>query len=195
MYKNTGFRYLLVAMLLLVTTACGFHLRGAENLPFQNLYLQDSGAPSISRDLKRSLKNSGVKLTATAEEAQASLELLSELYDKRILSLSGTGRVKEYLLVYTVTFRLRESGSELWGPVQTTEMRRDFTYDDSQALAKAVEEARLAADMRTEAAREVLRRVSSLSESQPATTDKAPPEVREKSPPATAPVSAPASAQ
>ncbi|HEY7985812.1 MAG TPA: LPS assembly lipoprotein LptE [Methylophilaceae bacterium] len=191
MQKITGFRHLLVAMLLLVTTACGFHLRGAENLPFQNLYLQDSGAPSISRDLKRSLKNSGVKLTATPAEAQASLELMSEQYDKRILSLSGTGRVKEYLLVYDVTFRLRSSGTELWGPAQTTEMRRDFTYDDSQALAKTVEEARLAADMRTEAIREVLRRVSSLSKSMPVTTEKTEPAVIEKSVPAATPAPAP----
>jgi LPS-assembly lipoprotein len=157
--------------------------------------LQDSGAPSISRDLKRALKNSGVKITKTPEEAQASLELMSELYDKRILSLSGTGRVKEYLLVYSVNFRLRESGNPLWGSVQTTEMRRDFTYDDSQALAKTVEEARLAADMRTEAVREVLRRVSSLSKSMPATTEKTVPPVEDKSPPAAAPDPAPAATQ
>ncbi len=187
MQKNIWFRRLLITALLLATTACGFHLRGAESLPFDILYLQDSGAPSISRDMKRSLKNSGVKLTNNPEEAQASLELMSELYDKRILSLSGTGRVKEYLLVYDVTYRLRESGSETWGQPQKTEMRRDFTYDDSQALAKTVEEARLAADMRTDAIREVLRRVSSLSKSMPVTTEKIEPAVIEKSPPPAAP--------
>jgi LPS-assembly lipoprotein len=171
MQKIAGFRRVLLVALLLITTACGFRLRGVESLPFERLYLQDSGAPSISRNLKRSLRASGVKLMDDPAQAQASLELVSEKYDKRILSLSGTGRVKEYLLVYDVTFRLRDSDSELWGPEQTTEMHRDFTYDDSQALAKAVEEARLATDMRNEAIREVLRRVSSLSKSLPAATE------------------------
>lgn len=175
MQNKAGFRHLLIVLVLLATTACGFHLRGAESLPFDKLYLQDSGAPSISRDLKRSLRSSGVKLMENPDDAQASLELTNEKYDKRILSLSGTGRVKEYLLVYSVTFRIRETGAELWGPSQSTELRRDFTYDDSQTLAKDVEESRLAQDMRNEAVREVLRRVSSLSKSLPTTIDKTEP--------------------
>jgi LPS-assembly lipoprotein len=168
MQKIADFRHLLLAVLLLTTSACGFHMRGAMNLPFQTLYLQESGASSITGELKRSLKNNGVKLTESPEQAQASLELMSENYEKSILSLSGTGRVREYQLIYTVIFRLRETGTELWGPAQTVSLHRDFTYDDAQALAKDVEEARLATDMRTEAVREVLRRVGSLSKSRPA---------------------------
>lgn len=171
MQKLADLRHPILVALLLATGACGFHLRGAESLPFETLYLQDSGAPSISNSLKRSLKSSGVKLMEAPEQAQASLELVSENYEKRILSLSGTGRVREYQLVYTVTFRLREAGTELWGPPQTTQQHRDFTYDDTQTLAKDVEERRLAADMRTEAVRELLRRVGSMSKSRPTATD------------------------
>jgi LPS-assembly lipoprotein len=171
MQKLADLRRPIWVALLLVTTACGFHLRGAQSLPFESLYLQDSAAPSISHSLRRSLKSSGVKLVDAPEQAQASLELMSDNYEKRILSLSGTGRVREYQLVYTVTFRLRESGTELWGPPQKTEQHRDFTYDDSQTLAKDVEERRLAADMRNEAVREVLRRVGSMSKSQPTAKD------------------------
>lgn len=171
MQKLADLRFLLTVALLLTATACGFHLRGALNLPFQTLFLQESGASSIANDLRRSLRISGVKVVPTPEEAQASLELVSENYEKKILSLSGTGRVREYQLNYTVTFRLRETGAELWGPPQNVELHRDFTYDDAQALAKDVEEQRLATDMRNEAVREVLRRVSSLSKSQPTATD------------------------
>jgi LPS-assembly lipoprotein len=171
MQKLAELRRPIWVALLLATTACGFHLRGAESLPFETLYLQDSGASGISHDLRRSLKSSGVKLVDTPEQAQASLELVSENYEKRILSLSGTGRVREFQLIYSITFRLREAGEELWGPPQKTEQHRDFTYDDTQTLAKDVEERRLAADMHTEAVREVLRRVSSMSKSKPTATD------------------------
>ena len=167
MQKSSVTRRILAASLLLALTACGFHLRGAGSLPFESLFVQDSGAPGIARDLKRSLSSSGVKLTASPEEAQASLELMSEGSEKRILSLSGKGKVREYELVYRVAFRVRDADSELWGESQTVEMRRDFSYSDSALLAKDAEEARLVNDMHAEAVREILRRVGSLSKNKP----------------------------
>src|SRR3990167_2116373 len=167
MQKFSVTRRILAASLLLALTACGFHLRGTGSLPFESLFVQDSGAPGIARDLKRSLSSSGVKLTASPEEAQASLELMSEGSEKRILSLSGKGKVREYELVYRVAFRVRDADSELWGESQTVEMRRDFSYSDSALLAKDAEEARLVNDMHAEAVREILRRVGSLSKNKP----------------------------
>ena len=167
MQKSSGIHRILTASLLLALTACGFHLRGTDTLPFESLYVQDSGAPGIARDLKRSLSSSGVKLTANPEEAQASLELMSEGSEKRILSLSGKGKVREYELVYRVAFRVRDADSELWGESQTVEMRRDFSYSDSALLAKDAEEARLVNDMHAEAVREILRRVGSPSKNKP----------------------------
>lgn len=151
-------------LLALLLTACGFHMRGVgDALPFESMYVQDSGAPTIARDLKRALSSSGIKITSRAEDAQASLELMSERNTKNILSLSGGGKVREYELLYQVVFRARETGAELWGEPQTVNLRRDFSYNDNALLAKQAEEARLIADMRTEAVREVLRRVGSLS--------------------------------
>ncbi len=157
-------RGLLAFLLAFLLTACGFHLRGVgEALPFERLYVQDSGAPTITRDLKRALYSSGVKLTDRAEEAQAVLELMSEHNTKNILSLSSGGKVREYEVLYQVVFRARETGADLWGEPQTVSLRRDYSYSDSALLAKEAEEARLVADMRAEAVREVLRRVGSLS--------------------------------
>jgi LPS-assembly lipoprotein len=84
---------------------------------------------------------------------------MSEGNEERILSLSGTGVVREYELFYRVNFRLREPASETWGPVQVVENRRDFTYDDTQLLAKQYEQQRLYEDMRTDAVRELMRRL------------------------------------
>lgn len=156
-------RGLFVLALVCALSACGFHLRGIGSLPFETLYVKGDGAENITRDLKRSLSGSGVKLTKTAEEAQAALEILSENSEKRILSLSGGGKVREYEILYRVLFRVKAGGAELWGEPQTVELRRDFSYDDTKLLAKDAEEARLAADMRNEAVREIVRRVGSLS--------------------------------
>lgn len=150
----------LLAVFLLAMSACGFHLRGQADLSFQTLYIQKSGAPGVAADLIRSLKSNGITVVNSPVQAEMLLELMSEATEKRILSLSGGGKVREYELLYRVNFRTREAGSELWGPMQTVEGRRDYSYDDAQLLAKEGEEARLNSDMRADAVREILRRLS-----------------------------------
>jgi len=158
---NRGRLAALLALTLAVS-ACGFQLRGVGSLPFESLYVQDTGAPSIERELKRSLKSSGVRLESAPEQAQASLDLMSEHFEKKILSLSSAGKVKEYDVIYRVIFRMREAGSEVWESPQTVELHRDYTYSDTELLAKDYEEARLAVNMRTDAVREIMRRVGSM---------------------------------
>jgi LPS-assembly lipoprotein len=46
--------------------------------------------------------------------------------------------------------------------VQTVQARRDFSYNDIALLGKADEESRLNADMRQDAVREVLRRLTAI---------------------------------
>ena len=93
------------------------------------------------------------------------LEIMEEKNEKNILSLSGGGKVREYELYYWVTYRWRPASSELWGPAQSIEQRRDFSYDDTQTLAKEGEEARLYNDMRSDAAREIMRRLNAVGAS------------------------------
>ncbi len=165
---NRGLLALLMALLL---TACGFHLRGAgEVIPFESIYVKGDGAPTIARNLKRMLNSSGVKVLSNAEDAQVQLELMSETYTKNILSLSGGGKVREYELLYKAVFRAREAKAELWGEPQTVNLRRDFSYSDSALLAKEAEEGRLNADMQSEAVREIMRRVGSISRNKAADT-------------------------
>jgi len=154
-------RRMLVLLCVLSLGACGFHMRGVANLPFESVYIL--GKASIAPDLKRSFTGSGIKVLPNEEGAQVLLELLGEQREKRILSLSGTGKVREYELVYTLSYRVREASSEEWGPEQQVEMRRDFSYSDTQLLAKTFEETRLENDMRTEVVREVIRRLSATA--------------------------------
>jgi len=156
---KTGFNRLVVLLLALSLAACGFGLRGIADLAFKTLYIQ-GGNLSITKDLKKSLKVNGVTIVNDQEKADLMLELISESTEKKILSLSGrVGVVREFELIYKVNFRLRDPSSELWGEVQTVTGRRDFSYDDSEILAKSFEEQRLYQDMRDDAVREVMRRL------------------------------------
>ncbi|MBU3735925.1 MAG: hypothetical protein FGM62_03000 [Methylobacterium sp.] len=163
MNLNSSLRGILMLLLTLGLTACGFHFRGLADLSFQSIYIQQGGAVSISSDLQRSLTTNGVKVVNLPEQAEMQLDLMGETTDKRILSLSGSGRVREYELIYRVTFRTRSASDQPWSAPQTIETRRDFTYDDTVLLAKQAEETRLYNDMRSDASREMLRRLSALS--------------------------------
>ena len=150
-------RWILLAMLLALT-ACGFKMRGVADLKFHTLFIQGPTL-SISKPFKRSLTVNNVKIVSSADQADLLLELMSEAQEQRILSLSGRGLVREFELLYTLTFRVRDPASETWGEVQSIKGRREITYDDSQLLAKQLEQERLYNDMKEDATRELLRRL------------------------------------
>jgi LPS-assembly lipoprotein len=151
---------------LMALSACGFHMRGAADLSFHSVYIQN-GAPGIMPDIKQIMRSNNVKLLPSPDQAEMLLDLMKEVTDKRILSLSGGGKVKEYVLTYRVTFRAKQPGDELWSAAQMVEEQRTFSYDDTQLLAKDYEESRILSDMRAEAARKIMRRLSALQSSRP----------------------------
>jgi LPS-assembly lipoprotein len=154
--------FLGIALLFsLMLPGCGFQLRGTADLAFKNVYIQ-GGKLSITRDLERSLKTNGVQIASKSEDAELLLDMVSERNQKRIMSLSGGGLVREFELIYLLSFRTREASNPIWSPVQTIRNRRDFSYNDNALLGKVEEEERLNADMRQDAIREILRRLTAI---------------------------------
>ena len=154
-------RFSIVFLFALALSACGYQLRGVADLSFKKLHIQ--GAPlSISKDLKKSLKTNGIQVVDNAEDADLLLELLNEANVKEILSLSGTGVVREYELKYRASFRTRAPASPTWSAPQTVQTRRTYSYNDSALLGKAEEEARLNLDMHKDAVREIMRRLTAV---------------------------------
>lgn len=160
-YINNPLGIITALIFTLAVSACGFQLRGNADLSFKNLYIQ-GGTLSISKELKRSFKANGIQIVESAEDAELLLEMLGETNEKRILSLSGRGLVREYELNYHVSFRTREAGSPTWSAPQKVQSRRDFSYNDNALLGKAGEEEMLNKDMRTDAVREILRRLTAI---------------------------------
>jgi LPS-assembly lipoprotein len=151
----------LVLLLSLTLAACGFQLRGVADLSFKNLYIQGAKI-SILRDLKQSFKTNGIQIVENAEDAELLLDMMSESFEKRILSLSGGGLVREYELNYHVNFRTRRPDSPTWSVVQTVQARRDISYNDTLLLSKLDEENMLVSDMHKDVTREVLRRLTAI---------------------------------
>lgn len=149
--------------LALLLGACGFHLRGqsAYSLPFQTLHIKSANdyAPFIA-ELKRAITNNNAQVTDSPEQAQLTLHIVSETADKQILSLSGGGRVREYRLQYRVSLRMYDQKQQDWLAPEEITLRRDFSFDDAQVLAKEQEEAMLFQNMRGDAVQQIMRRLN-----------------------------------
>lgn len=154
-------RFCLAWATLLVLAGCGFQFRGAPELPFTSLYVVTNGYSSFAAELKRYLA-SGKKsnIVERAEDAEVTLEILSETSEKQVLSLSTAGRVREFELRYRIYYRLSDRSKREWIAPTELLLRRDLTFDDRQLLAKENEEALLLRDMKNDAMRLILRRLS-----------------------------------
>jgi LPS-assembly lipoprotein len=146
------------AMLCLALAACGFHLRGQATLPFDSLYV--SGSPVFANQIARSVRaGSHTRVTDNPKDAQVTLQILAELRERVILSLSAAGRVREITLRYIVSYRLTDAKGIEYLPATQIVLRRDITYSDSDVLGKEQEEALLYRDMQNDAVQQMVRRL------------------------------------
>lgn len=158
--RTAPLRYWLAICSVLALAACGFQLRGTAQLPFKTVYLQAPATSAFALQLKRTIEaGTSTRVTDSPGEAEVVLQILNELQEKEILSLSGGGRVSEFLLRYRVSFRLTDKLNREHIPGSEIVLRRDFTFNDQQALSKEYEEANLYRDMRGDAVQQLLRRL------------------------------------
>lgn len=142
--------------------ACGFHLRGEADYTFTTLFLNSAPALPITPELKRSLDSIGsTKMVPVAASAEVVLDVNSVEDTKQILSLSGGGKVAEYLLSKRVLFRVHDNDGRDWLPTSEVLVRRSYTYSDTETLAKEAQEQRLWREMQTDAVQQVVRRLQS----------------------------------
>ncbi|HXF67330.1 MAG TPA: LPS assembly lipoprotein LptE [Burkholderiales bacterium] len=151
---------LLLAATAVLLAACGFQLRGAAALPFGSLYVQAAPTSQFAVQLKRTVRAGGAtRIAERPEEAEVILQILNELQEKQILSLGGTGRVREFELRYRVSFRLTDAKNREHIPATEIVLKRDYSFNDEQALSKESEEALLYRDMRNDAVQQLVRRL------------------------------------
>ncbi|MBM3359973.1 MAG: hypothetical protein FJY41_00880 [Betaproteobacteria bacterium] len=147
---NTIYEKFITLFMLLMITSCGFHLRGMTEISFKTISLEGKEL-SFTKNLKKTLASNKVAIILPTENPELRIELLSEETEKRILSLSGQGLVREFEIFYRVRYRIKTIDSETWSQENILETRRDFTYSDSNLIGKEEEERQLNESMRNEA--------------------------------------------
>ncbi len=157
-------RIALLLPLMLLLSACGFHMRGhggpGPEYAFHTIYLKTAAETPFTTELRVNLELNKLVLASSAAQADLILEIASENADKKIIGLSGAGQIREYQLNYRVSLRAYDSQQRDWLRADEIVLQRSLTYDDSQILAKEQEELMLYRDMRSDAVQQVMRRLS-----------------------------------
>lgn len=174
----------LVLLLVGLLAACGFKLRGsadlpAHKLPFSTIALTLAPTSEFYAQLKRSIEASSAGTRVVdASQAEAILMVLGDASQKNILSLNTSGRVREYQLVRTFSFKVQANNPSAaaapqvkytdapivapteYVPPSTIVLRREVTYSDDLVLSKEAEEVLLWRDIQKDLVEQLMRRLA-----------------------------------
>lgn len=170
MFVKRRFVFVLSVTAAMVISGCGFQLRGSgtqSDLPFRTMHVALPDTSSLGAHLRRNIGAGTTTIAAEPKAAEAVVEVLSEVQNKEVLSLNSQGRVRENALFYRVVFRVKNSkGTDFLPPTEIV-LKRVMSFNESQVLAKEMEEASLYRDMQGDMARQILRRIAALKPSAP----------------------------
>jgi LPS-assembly lipoprotein len=127
---------------LLALVSCGFHLQGRTPLPepFAYTFIDTKDEQTdFVQDLRKALISSGAKVIRTQASAGATIQVLDDALTERVLSVSARNIPTEYELTYKVKFSVTSAGKSL---IEDEEISatRDFSFDETQLLAKEREQ-------------------------------------------------------
>jgi LPS-assembly lipoprotein len=175
-----AFAFISIAITL---NACGFQLRGSINLSedISPIYIEQNSVFDLAREIRSLLATNKIKVVEDVKQSKAQLTLLSEEKIRRVLSVDGNGRAREYLLIYKVNFVINTKQPEtLEVETQKTEtmeaknnegsishdsisVSRSLLFDPDAVLAVTNEAEILYRDMRRETARLILLKLQARS--------------------------------
>lgn len=153
---------LILICLLLLTTACGFHLRGSQtaNIDIDNIFINPSSAPRLAREVTSQLGGSGAIVAKSSADASYIVTLKEERFDRNVLSVSAdTGKVEEFQIVFNAKIDAAHPDGRNIISNGIVRVSRDITFDENAVLGKFTEETVIQEDLIRSAASKVLRRL------------------------------------
>lgn len=163
-------RLLLPLIFAAAVAGCGFQLRGTKsgNLPYKTMYISLPETADVRIWMERYIKAAGSsEIVDDAKLADATFQQLTDSRQKTILSVNAQGRVREYRLQLNYTFRLVNAKGQVVVAPNEINLSRDITFDDSNVLAKDLEEGLLWRDMNNDLVNQIMRRLSIIKPKNP----------------------------
>lgn len=139
-------------------------MRGTATVPpeMARTYIETSDRYTLFyRELRESLRRSGVEVVETPAAASATFSILSEATGQRVLSVSARNVPREFEVYYSVYYRVTSADKVILAPRDQT-LTRDYIWDETLVLGKEKEEQLLREAVVEDLIRVILIQLSSL---------------------------------
>ena len=159
-------RNALVLLVLILSSGCGFHLRGSQfaKLDIDSVYIKDRDAPRLAQQIKTQLQSAGATVAESSAQASHVITLSNETLNRNVLSVDAqTGKVEEYELVLTAKVSIETGDGAALVKNESLQITHDFTFDEGAVLGKFTEQQVIEEDMIRRGASRVLRRLQIIA--------------------------------
>ena len=163
--KVNAFRFLVVLVVTIGLTACGFRLAGTSKLP-QNLSTMVLVAGNLDQQqqdsLRRQLTRAGAELKNQDDPEAVRLKIsLKALPDRRVVSSARSGKSVERL-TRGLDFSLSSAAGEVLVPTRTLTQQNDIVLDDNNLLASDRERASVLEDLEQALFEQLIRQLNRI---------------------------------
>jgi len=146
---------------LLVTSACGFRLRGAVEIPskLSPVFVRPQHGSPVGNAIVRHLQGSQVQLAAGPRQARTIIRISNERRSSRVVAVDRNGKALARELHYGLTFDVVTPDGKQLVPQQSLDLVRSYEDPGAEVLGKQSESELIFADMFSDAADRILTRL------------------------------------
>ncbi len=135
-FKSLYFSFI-ISILMVALSACGYSMRGSLNLPasMNQISVYSNTYSQLVNAINDSLINAEIKVTNSNDKNLYRIVLLSEKFNRRQLSMSISGRVNEYELIYVVEYEINQPNKK--NLTDTITLYRDYSFDENNVMGNS----------------------------------------------------------
>ncbi|KTC79332.1 Rare lipoprotein B [Legionella cherrii] len=152
-------------ILVLLLSACGFHLRGISNTP---IWLNNVAIISENNDkqfisiLESRLEGSKIEVNPDPSRAQYWLMINEVNLQQQIISVGASTNPRQYTLTLTVLFALKTRAGQVVEVPGQINISRELTLNNDRILGSKDEESILIGEMKQDAVTQIIYRLGRL---------------------------------
>jgi len=155
---------LLLAVFAALPGGCGFQARSSIALPASVQRVQLDAQDRYTefyKELTQTLRRRGLQLVPAADSADLVIRIERDESQEEIVSVSAQNQPREMNIFYVVTYSAQLGGAP---PLESQSIvaRRNYNYDETQVLGKALEARSLREALAKDLVGRVMRRLSTL---------------------------------
>jgi len=161
-------------LIAITLSACGWHIRGAIDLPKDLTHLYISAVDSkgaLMTELRQLLKANRITLVENESDAKYSLTIIEETKDRRSAGVGGDALSSSYELTLKAIYEIRLKNSSEVSKATAISVR-SYKYKSDSINSATQEEILLDEEMRRELAQQMLRRLNAVVTNPPVEKNK-----------------------